>query len=61
MPTCVALFCGVRTGMARCASTPACSRARAGIKEEMESFLKILNRNEDWEIRYEIVPKTKAG
>jgi hypothetical protein len=30
-------------------------------KEEMESFLKILNRNEDWEIRYEIVPKTKAG
>ena len=28
-------------------------------KEEMDSFLKILNQNEDWEIRYELVPKAR--
>jgi hypothetical protein len=30
-------------------------------KEGLEYFLKILNRNEDWEIKYEIVPKAKTS
>ena len=28
-------------------------------KEEMKQFLNVLNQNEDWEIRYELVPKAK--
>ena len=28
-------------------------------KEEMESFLEILNQNKAWEIKYELVPKAK--
>ena len=30
-------------------------------KGEMEHFLEVLNQNEDWEIRYELVPKPKAS
>ena len=39
--------------------TPCTHKGNRCGKEEMESFLKILNQNEDWEIRYELVPKAK--